>query len=174
MPFVLYTVTGQRELHYAAVDHETGRVWTAPNKEGAIRQAQDAGLEGFTEKTTSHERLMREMGLGGNLRLGNASPQVGRPEKPPTRRPARPAPMPWFVPGAGDDLASTTPSPIPRPPGRGKKPVHNKGGRSRKGASPFAGSAPIDQPTDDVLIVPSEHEENGKAPFADGEENAEE
>src|SRR5471032_2064923 len=102
---LLYTVTGGREVFYAAVDRETDRVWTSPTKEGAQRQAQDAGLDNFTERTITKEALLASMGVADDHHLSLHSDRTERPPREETPEPKSPAP--WFVAGEGHDGAAS-------------------------------------------------------------------
>src|SRR6185437_10251490 len=110
---LLYTVTGGREVFYAAVDRETDRVWTSPTKEGAQRQAQDAGMDNFTERMISKDALLESLGVADDHHLRDGH---NRTERPPREvAPAPKSPAPWFVAGEGHDGAAPAAQNFPLP-----------------------------------------------------------
>jgi hypothetical protein len=157
--YFLYTVTGLREPFYAAVDQETGRAWTAPTKDGAIRQASEAGIEGFIEQTITREKFLRSLGIEPSL-----APKIHRdsgvPRHDPTPvRPGATPPGTWFIADeeAVDDDTNGKSLSIPPRLKASRKSAPPRGG------SPFAGR-PIDAPSnkieaaeDDFLMIPSDH-----------------
>jgi hypothetical protein len=166
--YFLYTVTGLREPFYAAVDLETGRAWTSPTKDGALRQAKDAGIEGLVERTITRERFLRSLGIENEpaMRIDRHSGQAADS----TQRQSKPSAGSWFVPGenAARDGGGPVSFPIPRRLKPGKKQ------KLKKGQSPFAGrpiAPPIvgggNAPDDDVMIVPSSDERPAATPFND-------
>jgi hypothetical protein len=178
--YVLYTVQGVRELYYAAIDWETGKVWTAPTKDVARRMAREAGLTVCTEETISKDDLMRSLGFGRTLKL-RPSDEAEKPHtalftdhEPPSDAPAaKPgSPSAWFVPASGEvELGAAERFPqLPKTSKHGKK--SPKGGNK---GSPFAASRPIapgavgdGENSDDVLIVPSSDlPERPKSAFSD-------
>ncbi len=175
-PFILYTVSGPREPYYAAVDWETGRLWTSPTPDGAVRQARDAGLMDFTEQNISRDMLLKKLGVGSAPAITpsresdwNRMKEADAARK--SRKTAPPTSSQWFVPGdgfAGADVCPPTPLNA-RSRGRAKKP-----NRAAKTGSPFAGSQPIDpsaSDAEDILIVPSaDHDPTPPKLFADGED----
>ena len=167
---LLYTVTCRREPFYAVVEPGSGRVWTAPTKDGAMRQARDAGITEFTERTITRENFLRSLGI-------TDEPPVRARSEPESHQQPAPAPDPsspgsWFVAGAGglDADSFSQDFSMPRSFRSGKK-----SGKSPKG-SPF-GAGAIAPPTrpfeiamddEDILIVPSSQREGPKAtPFTD-------
>ncbi|HET6246617.1 MAG TPA: hypothetical protein VFE47_02875 [Tepidisphaeraceae bacterium] len=156
--YYLYTVTGLREPFYAAVDQTSGRAWTAPTKDGAIRQAREAGIEGFIEQTITREKFLRSLGIESGPRPRAASNTIPHPNPtPPSPSPA--SATSWFVvdENAVDDDSNGKRVSIPRlSTSRRAKP--------RGGGSPFA-ARPIGAPSDDnasgtpddVIIIPSDH-----------------
>jgi hypothetical protein len=166
--YFIYTVTGGHEVFYAAVDRSTGRVWTAPTKEVAHRQARDAGLETFTERVISKDALLESLGIH-NDRRAPVEPDRSPPREQDVSAASK---TPWFVAGDGTTDSETAQS-LPRLPSlRGK----GKSARGAKGKSPFAASQPIGaaapggEGTDDMLIVPATDHASGPAtPFTDAE-----
>lgn len=178
-PQTLYTVTGGRETYYAAVDWESGRVWTSPTKDGARRQATEAGVTTLKEIAITRDAFLREMGVS-DLKLRTpteAAPhhvplEYPRPKAQPTH-----AEAPWFIPGAGDA------GPTGKLPSRSK--FSGRGNvKAPKGKSPFT-SRPIISPVsasgtdDNVVIVPAHGEapvspaafsQTPPSPFVDGGE----
>jgi hypothetical protein len=167
--YFLYTVTGLREPFYAAVDHDTGRAWTAPTKDGAIRQAREAGIEGFIEQTITREKFLRSLGIESEPR-----PRIHR-DPSPHHDPTPPAPEAappgtWFVAGddAVDDDSNGKMLSIParlKPVKKSKKPTPGSPFAARPiGAPPEEGQ----EETDDLLIIPSDHSAPaGPTPFTD-------
>ena len=165
--YFIYTVTGGHEVFYAVVERATGRVWTAPTKEVAHRQAREAGLTTFTERIIAKDALLESLGIHNDHRL-----RID-PKKPPRREPDPPpsSKTPWFVAGEGG-AEGTGPQKVPQLPSmKGRK----KAGRLGKGQNPFAASKPIGAPgpnsqgaDDDMLIVPAkDHTSDPPTPFTD-------
>ncbi|HZK80429.1 MAG TPA: hypothetical protein VFC46_05160 [Humisphaera sp.] len=176
--YFLYTVRGVRELYYAAVDWESGQVWTAPTKDVADRLAREAGFDSCREEVISKDDLMRSLGFGRTMKLRPSDDEKPKtalftdrePEPDPSKAKSGAA-SPWFVPGNGQiELGAAERFPqVPRPLKSGKK-----SGRGGKKGSPFAASRPIapgssdGEDADDVLIVPSsELPDAPKATFSD-------
>ncbi len=153
--FLLYTVTGGREVFYAAVDRETERVWTSPTKEGALRQAQDAGMgDNFTERMISKSAFLESMGVvedHHSLRPADHQEHVPREEAPKS-------PTSWFAPGEGHVEPMKGSAPLPRRLKSGKKPL--------KGKSPFAARPISAGEEEDVLLSGPEHPPE-ETPFTD-------
>lgn len=167
--FTLYTVHSERDVYYAAVESETGRVWTAPNKEGAVQQARQAGLTRYVEKAITRHDLPRVLGFD--------RPHLHRPprEESPAH-PAAPAPPPrgspaaWFVPGDGSAVERPADVRFPQTPAPLRK---GAAARQKKSASPFAARSEIPIPsssaTDDAgpLILPRPAAPLSQNPFSD-------
>lgn len=163
--YFIYTVTGGHEVFYAAVDRDTDRVWTAPTKEVAHRQAQEAGLETFTERLISKDALLQSLGIDSERRLA-IDPEQSRRREP---DPPPPSKTPWFVAGEGSEDAPDAPQKFPRLPAMGGR---RKSRRMKGGKSPFAANQPIAPAAprgDDVLIVPTaaDHAPMAPTPFSD-------
>ena len=158
--YILYFVTGGREVYYAAVDTGTGRAWTAPTKDGAIRQAREAGLESFIEKSISRNELLRSLGIGGDLKIHEANiPTRAAPLPDHESQTPHPAPGAWFVAGGDHPTGSGLDENFSMP-----RLMRNtkRASRGNNAKSPFAGSQPISEELlnaskidDDVLILPA-------------------
>ena len=81
---------------YAAIDRATGRVWTAPTKEVAHRQAQEAGLKTFTERVISKDNLLESLGIEHDQPM-RVDPGTTSHERPAYVPP--PSKTPWFIAG---------------------------------------------------------------------------
>jgi hypothetical protein len=163
-PYFIYTVTGGHEVYYAAVDRETGRVWTAPTKEVCHKQAREAGFDTFTERVISKENLLESLGIHDDHAMRIEAAKPAPIEKSPPSR------TPWFVAGDGNADA-----PMPKLPRMSSMKGSRKSGRGSAGRSPFAANEPIapvgskqEGTDDDVLIVPAPHDSSApRTPFTD-------
>ena len=129
--YFLYTVTGLREPFYAAVDHDTGRAWTSPTKDGAIRQGREAGIENFLERTITREKFLRSLGIENDPqpRIHHDTTHIE-----PAKKPASPAP--WFTVDANAVDDDSNGKAVSFPP----RLKSNRKSAAPKGGSPFAAS----------------------------------